>query len=331
MPRLPRQFVPGGIYHVYSRISSGENTLEGRNEAEELIGLIGEAKKRDGWTIFAWCVMSNHYHIVLQTGEVPLWRGLHRIQNLFSRRYNARSGRTGPLWQSRYQARLVGDERYLGEVILYVHLNPVRSGVAANASAFPYSGHLEILGKRCWDLVDVDQALLCFGETRKEAMRRYRAALAADLPPSSGSPDEVEAPRGMADDDPLWFPTDAPYVDALGRTTAPERHPVSSELFWENVCEVLDVDLSRVASRVRDTKTVEARWLAASLGVERWGLGSRQLARVVGKLPEVVSRWVARGTSRRGEDTAFRRAYEDLDRALQERLSHDGEREPPGS
>ena len=75
MGRRPRVVVEGGLYHVYNRISSGETIFAEPNEAIDFVETIRETKKRDGWTVLAWCVMSNHFHLVVRTSTVPLWRG----------------------------------------------------------------------------------------------------------------------------------------------------------------------------------------------------------------------------------------------------------------
>jgi len=85
MARRPRIVVEGGLYHVYNRISSGEPIFADPNEAIEFIEIVRDVKKRDGWTVFAWCLMSNHFHLVVRSSSVPLWRGMHGIQNRFSR------------------------------------------------------------------------------------------------------------------------------------------------------------------------------------------------------------------------------------------------------
>jgi len=74
MGRKPRVFVQGGVYHVYNRVASGEAVFSDPNEAVEFIEFIRRVKKRDGWTVFAWVVMSNHYHLVIRTGTTPLWQ-----------------------------------------------------------------------------------------------------------------------------------------------------------------------------------------------------------------------------------------------------------------
>jgi putative transposase len=131
MARRPRIVIEGALYHVYNRVSSEEDIFADPEEAIELVEIVRDIKKRDGWTIFAWCVMSNQFHVVLRTSFVPLWRGMHGIQNRFSRGFNRRHGRTGSLWQGRYKTKYVEDQSYLDGLVLYVHLNPVNGGLEA--------------------------------------------------------------------------------------------------------------------------------------------------------------------------------------------------------
>lgn len=84
------------------------------------VELIREVKRRDGWTVFAWCVLSNHHHLALRTSAVPLARGLHHLQCTFSRGFSRRHGRTGSLWQNRYQAKLVDMATFLS-IDVYLH------------------------------------------------------------------------------------------------------------------------------------------------------------------------------------------------------------------
>ena len=85
MARRPGIVVEGGWYHVCNRVASGESIFADPNEAIEFVEIVRDVKKRDGWTVIAWCLMSNHHQVVIRTSSVPLWRGMHGIQNRFSR------------------------------------------------------------------------------------------------------------------------------------------------------------------------------------------------------------------------------------------------------
>jgi REP element-mobilizing transposase RayT len=162
VPRKPRIEVEDGVYHVYNRVASGERLLANPEVAVDFIERIRSIKERDGWTLFAWCVMANHFHLAVRRSTVDLATSLHALQGIFSRIFNQPRSRSGGLWQSRYQARLIDAQRYLSQVVLYIHLNPVRAGVVDDPLSYPYSGHQEIVHRVRRPLVDVDDALLCW-------------------------------------------------------------------------------------------------------------------------------------------------------------------------
>ena len=111
MPRAPRIFVEGGLYHVYNRFARGEDVFSDSNEAIDFLDRLRKLKQRDMLQVFAWSLLSNHYHIAVRTSATPLSRTMKTLQEGFAKSFNRRWGRTGPLWQSRYQARLVDSQR----------------------------------------------------------------------------------------------------------------------------------------------------------------------------------------------------------------------------
>jgi putative transposase len=333
MARRPRVLVEGGVYHVYNRVASGEPVFGDPEEAIRFVEIVHEVKARDGWTVFAWCVMSNHYHLALRTSVVPLSRGLHHVQNIFSRGFNRRRGRTGSLWQSRYQAKLVDEARYLSQLVLYIHLNPVRAGVVEKPFDYGFGGHREIAKRVKAPLVDVDDALLSFGATNRAARRAYLAGIRAGCQQlDANAPAVDDGLRTIAwTDRELERRPGQEHVDILGRGTGLERRKLSAETYVETVAGLLDVSPARLASRVRDRETARLRRLIATLGVERWGQRGADLARVLGKNPDVVSWWVGEGVRRRMDDEGFARDLDDLDTGLSAHIVSQEEEGPnPG-
>ncbi len=163
MPRRPRLFVPGATYHVYCRVARGELAFDDTREADEFVTAAREVGELHRWRVLAWCLMGNHYHLVVRTGSIPPWRSMLRLHSQVARGFNRRHRYLGRLWQSRYRARVVDSQRYFGHVVAYVHLNPVAASIVKDPADYPLSGHRALLGARNPRLVDVRAALDGFG------------------------------------------------------------------------------------------------------------------------------------------------------------------------
>jgi len=315
MPRRPRVFVEGALYHVYNRFARGEGVFGDPEEAIDFVERLREVKTRDGFVIFAWALLTNHYHIALRASAVPLSRTMQFLQCGFSRDFNRRWRRTGPLWQSRYKAKLIDESEYLPRVIHYIHLNPVRAGLTEDPSKYTFSGHREFMGKIRRPVCDVDEALLCFGGTVKSARRAYASGMKQAMK-DEGLAEEVGKLPWWGHDRKLDPEEGRPYVDVLGRSTGLERPRLQAEDFLALATGLLEVEVSRLASRRQDSPTARLRRMIASCGIERWGQRAGKLASVLSKHPVVVSRWVSEGNRLREEDQEFSVALEALDKAL---------------
>jgi len=321
MPRRPRVFVEGGLYHVYNRFACGEGVFVDPEEAREFVDFLRFVKKRDGWTVFGWSLMSNHYHLAIRSRVVPISHGLHYLQGRFSQRFNRSRKRTGALWQSRYQAKPINEQSYLDRVILYIHLNPVLAGLVSNPTDHVFSGHREIVKRISKPLIDIDETLLCFGQTERSARRAYLAAIRHGCREAGRVPEEVAAAER------IWLHRDrdldpddsSPYVDVLGRSTGPERPDLRAVDFLGACAAVLDIEVDNLASRSRQPAVVQARRLMVSLGRERWRQSTKELATVLDKSADTVSYLTREGIRLRLEDEAFARRFEALDAAMIER------------
>ena len=315
MPRGRRVLVEGGLYHVYNRFARGEDVFADPEEAVEFSELLREVKRRDGLTVYAWALLSNHYHIAVRTSAAPLSRSMQRLQGGFAKKFNRRWRRSGPLWQSRYQARVIDSQDYCEQVILYIHLNPVRAGLVDHPADYVFCGHRELVRRIRDPFVDVDHALISFGSTLKEARRHYKGRIRAGM---DESPSEewagifgLSGPR-----DRELSAHESIFIDELGRSTGLERPALDAVRFLEAACSILDVETERLANSRRDRETAALRRLITAVGVERWGQRAGQLAELLNKHPVAVSRWVSDAARCRQDAPPFGEEMDNLDEAL---------------
>jgi REP element-mobilizing transposase RayT len=315
-------FVEGGIYHVYNRFARGAAVFGEGDEAERFLETLRKVRDRDGLTVLAWVLMSNHYHMAMRAGPVALSRTMGYLQGRFGQSYNSRWRSTGPLWQSRYKARLVEDERYLYQLVAYIHLNPVVAKVVEDPAEYALSGHRELLGKAEPRLIAVDEVLSQYGDNLRAARRAYVRSLRAEREAAWVG----EQPGGLPwwrrePDRPLDPEPPSAWIDELGRSTGLDRAPLGPREYLAAACGILNVNPARVAGAGQDREISRLRYLIAAVGIERWGMQAKALGNEIGRRPEVVTRWAARGAEERLEDVEFKEAYEGLDRGLAERAS----------
>jgi REP element-mobilizing transposase RayT len=283
------------------------------------VGLLREVKDRDGLVIFAWALMSTHFHIALRTGAIPLAHSMRSLQRRVTRGYNVRHGVFGPLWQGRYKAKLVEDQRYLDGLLAYIHLNPVSAGLVQDPADYRWSGHREIIGRTRRTTTDVDEVLVLFGDTRRTARQSYVKAIKGTVtaPWAGEGPGKLPwwrlgRPKVEEDDPPAPDP-DVAFIDELGRSTGLERPRLSAAEFVVRGAEFLNVRPDALATRGRAPGVVRARELLATLGVERYSLRVKDIAVEFDKSAEAASRMVSRGIEKRLGDENFREELETLD------------------
>jgi REP element-mobilizing transposase RayT len=129
MARKLRLEFPGAIYHVINRGNYRADIFRSEGAKAAFEGCLFESCAKSGWVLHAFVLMSNHYHLALETPEGNLVAGMQWLQATFANRFNRLRGERGHLFQGRYKALLVEDGAALGQVCHYIHLNPVRAGL----------------------------------------------------------------------------------------------------------------------------------------------------------------------------------------------------------
>ena len=163
------------ITRRFRDLCAGSTIYEDDEDRTRFLELVGEVVRGWNWVCHAYCLMTNHYHLVVQTPDGNLSRGMRQLNGVYTQYSNRRHGRGGHLFQGRYKAVLVDNEAYLLELIRYVVLNPVRASMVEEPGQWPWSSFNAVMGRAaCPEWLETDGLLAQFGEQRGMARRRYR-------------------------------------------------------------------------------------------------------------------------------------------------------------
>jgi REP-associated tyrosine transposase len=183
MARPIRLEFPGAVYHVTARGDRQEPIFEDDGDRVAFLELLAREVGQQGWLLYAFCLMDNHYHLVLETPEPNLVRGMRRLNGVYTQAFNRRHDRAGHVLQGRYKAILVDKDSYLQELCRYVVLNPVRAGMVSAVGEWPWSSYLATAGKMtCPGWLAADQISGLFSSSdRTQARRAYVRFVAEGL------------------------------------------------------------------------------------------------------------------------------------------------------
>jgi len=175
MARPLRVEFPGAVYHVTARGNPRQSIFLDDTDKEAFLELLSLVLTRFNWLCHAYCLMGNHYHLLIETPEGNLSRGMRQLNGVYTQLFNRRHDRVGHLFQGRYKALVLERDRYLLSLCGYVVLNPVRVGLVRSPEEWPWSSYQATIGKgRGASFLETDWTLSQFGSNRRRAIRRYR-------------------------------------------------------------------------------------------------------------------------------------------------------------
>lgn len=171
MPRKAREKSSTGIYHVMLRGVNGQIIFEDSEDYQKLIQTIIEYKEVCGYKVYAFCLMSNHIHLLLKEGKEDLGMIFRRIGARYVYWYNWKYKRTGHLFQDRYKSEVVEDDKYFLTVLRYIHQNPIKAGIENDIAKYSWSSYNEYLGKN--SVCDTKFALRFFADEEKKGIELF--------------------------------------------------------------------------------------------------------------------------------------------------------------
>lgn len=175
MSRPLRIEYPGAFYHVTSRGNEQKDVFKSQKDREKFLDYLASATERYGAIVHAYCLMSNHYRLLLETPVGNLSQIMRHINGAYTTYFNIKRKRAGHLFQGRYKAILVEFDEYAMELTRYLHLNPVRAGMVARPEEYCWSCYQSYIGLRpSPDWLRLEAILAYFGHGAANVKQRYR-------------------------------------------------------------------------------------------------------------------------------------------------------------
>ena len=175
MPRPLRIEFADAWYHVMNRARLGQNAFPAREDYSGFIELLIDASEIFNMRVAAYCLMANHYHLLIQTPDANLSRCMRHINGIYTQRYNARNGCDGTLFRGRYKAILVDGDSYLLELVRYIHRIPLGTGITDKLKDYSWSSHKGYISKaKKWEWLHKNYILGMFSKDKKVQITAYK-------------------------------------------------------------------------------------------------------------------------------------------------------------
>jgi REP element-mobilizing transposase RayT len=321
MPRKSRIDAPGALQHIIIRGIERQPIFKHHKDYSDFLTRLGSIVAQTQTPCFAWALMTNHVHLLLRTGLVPISTIMRRLLTGYAQQFNRRHRRHGHLFQNRYKSFLCEEQAYLLELVRYIHLNPLRAGQVKNTkelASYWKCGHSALMGKRVCEWQDTDYVLGLFGKTVGSARRAYGAfvdkgagqgrrpdLVGGGLIRSAGGWSALKAFRAsglriMGDERILG---NSEFVESVIRQanetyekqTLAMAKGLDLEAVMEAVLKHFKLDRVLVKSSSRQRTVARARAIICYLAVDHLMISGREVSRKLNLSPSGVSKLASHG------------------------------------
>ena len=187
MARPLRISFPGALYHLTARGNNRAIVFLDDSDRKAFLSILDDVVGRYNWICHAYCLMGNHYHLLIETPDGNLSAGMRQLNGIYTQKFNRRHDGVGHLFQGRFKSIVVDKDSYLLELCRYIVLNPVRAGIVDHPKDYAWSSYNATAGiSKAPNLLFADWVLAQFGENRKSAQAKYRKFVSAGM--AEGSP-----------------------------------------------------------------------------------------------------------------------------------------------
>ena len=283
MARKPRVEYPGAFYHVITRGNQRRDIFTDSRDRERCINKLKDYKERYEFFIYAYTLMSNHIHLLIETGNTSLSKIMQGFLQSYTQYYNRKYNTVGHLFQSRYKAILCDKDAYLLQLVRYIHLNPVRAKIVENSSDYLWSSHRVYLGLEGTFFIDYEFVLGQFSNRPIEARRMYENFILDGLKEER----KEEYSKGIAG----RFLGDKDFIADIKKRF--DEEPVLKNKTLQEVIkmvkQVTGLGESELKARSRGKKEVKARNLFVYLSLLYTDASRMEIARLLCRDPKMVT------------------------------------------
>ncbi len=321
MPRQSRIDTTGALHHVICRGIDRRKIFKDKEDYSLFLKRLGELLKETKTACFAWALIPNHFHLLLQTGNIPISSVMKRLLTGYAVNFNRRHRRCGHLFQNRYKSILCQKDSYLLELVRYIHLNPLRAKLVAEyrgLAGYPYCGHGVIMGRRQIEWQDAEYILSFFGNKPAEARSEYSRFVSSGIGQgkrpeltgggllrSNGGWSGIRALReaGNYQKGDERILGDGNFVqDVLEQAEErfKEKYRLKArgynlEKLIKRVAEITQVTPDALLDSLRDAERTKARSILSYWATEKLGMPQAELAQILQRTQSAITYAVRRG------------------------------------
>lgn len=288
MARKTRIEFEGAFYHVIIRGNQRQKVFKHEDDFMRYLEIMAKYKEKYGFALYAYVLMSNHVHMLIETGKDPLSKILQGISQSYTIYYNRKYRTVGHLFQGRYKAILCNRDEYLLALLKYIHLNPVRAKIAETAADYEWSSHGSYASRESKDpLVDTEKVLKLFSGNKTAGRKLYKAYMedvAVDI-----KKEDVYATvdqRILGDEEFVGRVREKGTSNIKGSKRA---KAYSLPEIVGAVEKIYGVSLKEIRQRGKARRLTAAKRMV-SLVASEYGYKNREVAEYIGKDPMVVTR-----------------------------------------
>ncbi len=324
MPRNRRLEIAGALYHIIVRGIERRIIFVDDDDRESFLQRLAKALTKTGSRCYAWALMRNHFHLLIQSGKKPISDLMRSLMSGYVGYFNRRHHRSGYLVQNRYKSILCQEDAYFKELVRYIHLNPLRDGLVKNIGElnnYFWTGHADIMGttKREWYISE--EVLSYFGERKVAARKSYltfiedgqnmgqRADLiGGGLKRSAGGWFVIETlrktkirwqgdERVLGDGD-FVSQVLQEWEEEINNKEKMRREGWNIDKLIKHVCQMFSLKREDVMKKGKNNSVAYAKELIAYLGKQKLGLSGVEIGKALGISRQAVSLLIANGERR---------------------------------